>query len=466
MQVRIQVVIESEAGETVDAHEIAGIHRKELRPETLGLTLEEAKTVLEGVQRTIVEQQTAEYLQMQSRCPHCGTKRSHKGDHTVTLRTLFGKLRVKSPRVYHCQCQPRPTRTFSPLAELLPERSTPELLYLETKWASLMSYGLTTKLLEEVLPLGKYVNAETVRNHLHAVAERAETELGDEQVFYIDGCPRDWATLPRPDGPLTVGLDGGYVHSCDKTSRKDGWFEVIAGKSITAEGTAKCFAFVPRYDTKPKRRVFEVLKSQGMQMNQQVTFLSDGGDTVRQLQLYLNPQAEHLLDWFHVAMRVTVMTQMAKGLEGKDVAIQPAVLKELERSKWYLWHGNVYEACISIDNLELMLDNDDPLTVKRRSLLKALRDFRIYITTNARLIPNYGERWRYGEAIATGFVESTVNQVISKRFVKSQQMKWSPRGAHLLLQMRTRVLNDELKDTFRRWYPGTQNEEVKFKEAA
>ena len=49
-------------------------------------------------------------------------------------------------------------------------------------------------------------------------------------------------------------------------------------------------------------------------MNQQVTFLSDGGDTVRQLQLYLNPQAEYLLDWFHIAMRVTVMTQMAKGL--------------------------------------------------------------------------------------------------------------------------------------------------------
>src|SRR5213595_2990646 len=90
----------------------------------------------------------------------------------------------------------------------------------------------------------------------------------------------------------------------------------------------------------------------------------------------------------------------------------------------YLWHGNVYEARISIDNLELLLDNDDALTAKRRSLLKALRDFRVYITTNARLIPNYGERRRYSEAIATGFVESTVNQVISKRFVKKQQMRW------------------------------------------
>ena len=47
--------------------------------------------------------------------------------------------------------------------------------------------------------------------------------------------------------------------------------------------------------------------------------------------------------------------------------IQSAVLKELERSKWYLWQGNVYEACMSIDNLERLLDNDDELTAKRRS---------------------------------------------------------------------------------------------------
>ena len=61
------------------------------------------------------------------------------------------------------------------------------------------------------------------------------------------------------------------------------------------------------------------LNAQGMQMNQLVTFLSDGGDTVRELQLYLNPQAEHILDWFHVAMRVTMLRQLALGLPGKPV---------------------------------------------------------------------------------------------------------------------------------------------------
>ena len=68
-------------------------------------------------------------------------------------------------------------------------------------------------------------------------------------------------------------------------------------------------------------------------------------------------------------------------------------------------------------------------------------------------IPNYGERHRHGEAISNAFVESTVNQVVSKRMVKKQQMRWTPRGAHLLLQVRTRVLNDDLIGAFQRWYP-------------
>jgi bifunctional non-homologous end joining protein LigD len=65
-----------------------------------------------------------------------------------------------------------------------------------------------------------------------------------------------------------------------------------------------------------------------------------------------------------------------------------------------------------------------------------------------------GEVLRFYERISTGFVASTVNQVVSKRMVKKQQMRWSKRGAHLLLQIRTRVLNGEWEAAFRTWYPG------------
>jgi hypothetical protein len=66
---------------------------------------------------------------------------------------------------------------------------------------------------------------------------------------------------------------------------------------------------------------------------------------------------------------------------------------------------------------------------------------------------NYGDRYLNGETISTAFVESTVNEVISKCFVKKQQMRWTKEGAHRLLQVGIHVLNDELRQTFCRWYP-------------
>jgi hypothetical protein len=75
------------------------------------------------------------------------------------------------------------------------------------------------------------------------------------------------------------------------------------------------------------------------------------------------------------------------------------------------------------------------------------------LVNNRHLIPNDGQRYHHGEAIATGFVESMVNQVVSKRFCKKQQMQWSKPGAHLLLQTRVKTLDGELGAIFKRWYP-------------
>jgi len=49
-----------------------------------------------------------------------------------------------------------------------------------------------------------------------------------------------------------------------------------------------------------------VLHSQDFQMNQTITFLSDGDDTLRQLQWEMSPKATHLLDWHHLTMKLTV----------------------------------------------------------------------------------------------------------------------------------------------------------------
>lgn len=273
MKVTVQVVVQ--AGDDADApsvvREVLSVDRDTLALDTLGLQRGEALDLLSAVQGALVEEQAKVALATQVACPECGRSRRRKDSRTIVVRSLFGTLRLASPQWWHCGCQPQASRTFSPLAAVLPTRVTPELQYLEARFAGLVSYGLSAQLLGEVFPLGRALHATAVRHHVQAVAQRLEDELGAEQFSFIEGCPRDWEQLPRPDLPLVVGLDGGYVHSSTQRSRRDGWFEVIAGKVMPADGPVKCFGYVQTYDTKPKRRLFEVLTSQGMAANQQVT---------------------------------------------------------------------------------------------------------------------------------------------------------------------------------------------------
>jgi hypothetical protein len=80
----------------------------------------------------------------------------------------------------------------------------------------------------------------------------------------------------------------------------------------------------------------------------------------------------------------------------------------------------------------------------------------VYIASNAGSLINYGERYRAGERISSCLAELLVNAVISKRFAKRQQMQWTKRGAHLLLQ--TRTLDGTLRSLFEEWYPGLAND--------
>ncbi len=253
-----------------------------------------------------------------------------------------------------------------------------------------------------------------------------------------------------------VGLDGGYVRHW----HKKGCFEVIAGKSIPAEGPAKCFGFVQEVDTKPRRCVSEVLRSQGLQANQPVEFFTDGAPILRSLTSYLSAESRHILDWFHLTRRLTVLRQYALGLAQVDAGGGKALQEGLDSIKWHLWHGNAGRAVEKIADLDdtLATHQDDQSLAKKydklKPLTKLIADFQTYVEQNSASIVDYAERHRYGERVSTGFVESAVNQVLAKRLVKRQQMQWTKKGAHLLVQARTKVLNEEWEDCFRQQYPG------------
>src|SRR5262245_51941761 len=156
------------------AQEVVTLDKDCQRLEHLGLTLAEAKQLLATLQQHLVAQQAATFVTACAQCDHCGATLQHKGQQTRTFRTLFGTVILTSPRLYHCPCQRHKTTTFRPLTALLTEPTAPELLFMETKWASLISYGLTAQALKDFLPVDATLNATAIQHHALAVAQRCE----------------------------------------------------------------------------------------------------------------------------------------------------------------------------------------------------------------------------------------------------------------------------------------------------
>src|SRR5260221_1953709 len=248
MNVRVEVVCVSADG-VEQRRDVLMLERRELAMETLGMNLTEGKALLAGVQDFVVGRQVREDLEQRRACPRCGQPHTSKDSGNTPVKTTFVPVNVPNPRWNRCPCHAEGPKTFRPIRTWINGRTSPEMLYLETKWASLIPFARAADLLKEVLPVGDSLNPETIRNHLQVTAERIEQELGEErQLNRFEGSEEEGAQHPLPDGPVTVGIDGGYV----RAAHKQGWFEGIAGRRVVAfrredegqEPSAKCFGLV------------------------------------------------------------------------------------------------------------------------------------------------------------------------------------------------------------------------------
>jgi hypothetical protein len=117
MKLRLQLLVESDTGEIIKTEEVAQLERHSLRPEDVGLTLADAKQILGSMQEVMVLEQVATFLKEQSGCTNCGRPLTRKGQHQIVFRTVFGTLRLPSPRFYSCSCQQTGRTSFSPWRE-------------------------------------------------------------------------------------------------------------------------------------------------------------------------------------------------------------------------------------------------------------------------------------------------------------------------------------------------------------
>ena len=429
----------TEANGHVQTHEMVTGDRptKATSPETIGLTLAEGKSVLAAMQAQLVQAQADEYCQHLRKCAHCGSRRGIKDWRTRQLTTLFGVVEVEAPRFNPCRCGVASRRIVSPLAEIMPDRCTPEYERILVKMGSLAAYGRAAALMAEFLPLDKAPAVETARRRTLRVGAKLERQMLTAKPL---------VTQPSAQS-IVVSVDGGHVKSIRSYQMRS--FEVMLACASNDQGEQQLFSSVPVEADRQRQQLSGVLRDLGATPATPVTVLSDGAEGPRFLGESASPgPTHHVLDWFHLSMRVQHVTQTARSwprATKEDLQQGDVLSKKIERIRWRLWHGRPQGALDLID--EILQDLN---TLKRQIQLTAaylkklsgvLQDLETYVSGQFSSIINYAAARRSGEPISTAPTESAVHRLLHRRMTAKQQMRWSPRGAHLMLKVRTAVMN-------------------------
>jgi len=129
------------------------------------------------------------------------------------------------------------------------------------------------------------------------------------------------------------------------------------------------------------------------------------------------------------------------------------------KSSWNGYHERACEALgrIASGAKDATMLNDPAVDAGMMRLVARCTELQAYIENNKGALIDYGQRSRAGKPISTSRAEGTVNQLVSARMNKRQQMRWSPRGAHRVLQVRAAVLDGRsgtMRSSLRRSAPG------------
>jgi hypothetical protein len=177
-------------------------------------------------------------------------------------------------------------------------------------------------------------------------------------------------------------------------------------------------------------------------LDERVTVISDDagefGKAVEGSQLARG----RILDWFHIAMKFKAAENSVFGCATIEPLEREVFKTEIDHAKWLVWHGKGGKSVARIKALEASLLARQGYECS--TLWWNLRRLYFYIDNNAGTLVNYGARYRKGLPISSSIAESAVNQVVSHRMAKKQQMRWTDEGAHRLAQVRVADLNGEL----------------------
>jgi hypothetical protein len=464
------------AGQSVAVQRAAVVERQCFAnvPTELGLTLQEGRVILTGIEQEVVQSQVELQSGAASVCEHCQVRLRIKDIRKRRLDTVFGRVTVSCRRFIRCTCRGGMPHSIWPLASwglLGMKRSTPERMYLLAEWGSKLPYRRAAELLNEMLPgLNRKISHTAIRRHTLAVGA-----LLDERIIE----PDEYASLVPPRLPvpasnrLTIAIDGTYVRS-DLTN---GLYQhyVVAGRIDRDGRLGGRFAYVAQRPGDALEFVKAAMQSHGLTDHSRVAVLADGADGLASLVKTASPEgSQSILDWFHISMRLRSIEQMAPKVAGvlKEQDPDAAALtpQKVPRIRYQMWNGRWLQA---VKRVHAIYDAAKPgletVTLGDRERLHRFRqhlfDLHEYLKNNWKSLINYAYAYHHGLRISSAPAASGMAHLVNQRMGKKQSMRWSAEGAHQLLQVRCATLDSQLANFFREWFPGFRENAGSFERA-
>ena len=449
MELRIKVEAVFEDGR-MQEHELGSWkrHPECLNPEAIGLLLEDAHAILSRLQDVAISAQVEEISEVSRACPSCGKSRHIHDYRSRKLETLFGKTTVKAPRLKPCNCHDFANSEISSLSwltKVFPDRMTPELARLQAELGARHSFREAARLMNQLLPCGKQSHM-TLRNRLGRVAKEIEAYALEqqevEQPLGADGID------------LAVFVDGAHIRCRPEYQKRH--LDIVVGR-IEGPTSSIRFGLETSASVSISAHVRAQLHEAGWRSGQAITVLTDGEPGLaNHIRWAVDGRVTHILDWWHISMRikhlenaVTGLHELVVGRKGADKLPWLA-----ERLRWLIWHGKSDRALKGIEHLvhragtlQDLSRSEVSASVKR--ICKRCDVLFGYIENNARSIPDYGSRHRAGLPVSTSRAEGCVDDLANARMGKKRRMRWSPRGAHRVAITRAAVLDGRLQVSHR-----------------
>src|SRR4051794_7427727 len=245
---------------------------------------------------------------------------------------------------------------------------------------------------------------------------------------------------------IIVTLDSTFIRSCEVGQRH---LEVRIGNVETESGGRQVFGAVAKANTDIGALIRRALDTIGRTGDTALTAFTDGCAGLRRILADAGVTAPPMLDWFHIAMRLQHLKQVAGVLSDEDPARGEAkamIITEVERLRWRIWNGKAKDAQISIDRIHALLPSVE--SEPARKLRRALDAVDRYLRSQSAHLVDYAERHRAGQRVGTALTEGTANFLVNRRMAQAQQMRWTRRGADRLLQVRCALYNGTLGTGF------------------